>query len=166
MTAEELKQLLNLEPMPGEGGFFRETYRSRWQVSAEYLPDGVRGSRSIGTAIYYMITSKSFSGLHRLPGSEVFHFYCGDPVLMLQLLPDGTAQTVKIGSNLLAGEQPQVVVRGNVWQGCRLQPGGRWALLGTTMSPGFDRADYEAGNAEQLIAHYPGAAGHIREFMP
>jgi len=166
MTAEEVKQLLQLEPMPGEGGFFRETYRSRWQVSAEYLPDGVRGSRSIGTAIYYMITPDSFSALHRLPGTEVFHFYCGDPVLMLQLLPDGTAKTVELGNNLLDGQQPQVIVRGNVWQGCRLKPGGNWALLGTTMSPGFDRADFEAGDPERLIAQYPGAADRIRRLVP
>jgi len=165
MTAEEVKRLLQLEPLPAEGGFFRETYRSRWQVSAEYLPDGIRGSRSIGTAIYYLITPDSFSALHRLPGTEVFHFYCGDPALMLQLLPDGTARTVELGSNLLEGQQPQVIVRGNVWQSCRLKPGGHWALLGTTMSPGFDRADYEGGNAERLIAQYPGAAERIRELL-
>lgn len=164
MTAEEVKQLLQLEPLPFEGGCFRETYRSRWQVSAEYLPDGVRGSRSIGTAIYYMITAESFSALHRLPGTEVFHFYAGDPVLMLQLLPDGTSQTVTLGPDLAHAQQPQVVVRGHVWQGCRLAPGGKWALLGTTMSPGFDRADYESGQREQLIAQYPGAAERIREY--
>ena len=90
MTADEVRQLLQLTPLELEGGFFRETYRSRWQVSAEYLPEGTRGPRSIGTAIYYMITPESFSTLHRLPGTEVFHFYMGDPVVMLQLHPDGT----------------------------------------------------------------------------
>jgi len=164
MTAEEVKQLLQLQRMPQEGGFFRETYRSRWQVSAEYLPDGFRGSRSIGTAIYYMITPESFSALHRLPGSEVFHFYAGDPAVMLQLLPDGTSQTITLGTDLLAGQQPQVIVRGHVWQGCRLAPGGQWALLGTTMSPGFDRADYEHADRDQLIAAYPGAGQQIREY--
>jgi len=164
VTAEEVKQLLQLEPLPFEGGFFRETYRSRWQVSAEYLPDGVRGSRSIGTAIYYLITAETFSALHRLPGTEVFHFYAGDPVLMLQLLPDGTSQTITLGTDILNGQQPQVIVRGHVWQGCRLAPGSQWALLGTTMSPGFDRADYESGPRDQLIAQYPGAADRIREY--
>ncbi len=164
MTAEEVKQLLKLEPLPGEGGFFRETYRSRWQVSAEYLPDGVRGSRSIGTAIYYLITPAEFSALHRLPGTEVFHFYCGDPVVQLQLLPDGSIKTVVLGSDLLSGQQPQVVVRGHVWQGSRLVPGGSWALMGTTMSPGFDHADYETGERELLIAQYPGVADSIKEY--
>lgn len=165
MTAEEVKQLLKLEPLPGEGGFFRETYRSRWHVAAEYLPDGVGGSRSIGTAIYYLITPESFSGLHRLPGTEVFHFYSGDPVLMLQLRLDGSSETITLGADLLHGQRPQVIVRGQVWQGSRLVPGGRWALMGTTMSPGFDYSDYESANREQLMAQYPGVADRIKEFM-
>jgi predicted cupin superfamily sugar epimerase len=164
MTADEVKQLLQLKPLSIEGGFFRETYRSRWCVSAEYLPDGTRGSRSIGTAIYYMITPETFSALHRLPGSEIFHFYLGDPAVMLQLLPDGSSLTITLGNDLAGGQQPQVVVRGGIWQGCKLASGGKFALLGTTMSPGFDYADYENGEREQLIAQYSGAAQLIREY--
>jgi uncharacterized protein len=164
MTADEVKELLHLTPLELEGGFFRETYRSRWQVSAEYLPEGTHGSRSIGTAIYYMITPESFSTLHRLPGTEVFHFYMGGPVVMLQLHPDGTSRTVTLGTDLADGQEPQVVVRGNVWQGCRLVSGGKWALLGTTMSPGFDYADYVTGVREELIAQYPDVAEMIRRY--
>lgn len=165
MTADEVKQLLQLVPHSLEGGFFRETYRSRWNVSSEYLPEGIRGSRSIATAIYYLLTPETFSPLHRLPGTEVFHFYAGDPVVMLQLLTDGSSQTITIGNDLGAGHQPQVVVRGQVWQGCKLAPGGEWALMGTTMSPGFDFADYEHGEAEPLMAQYPGVAERIREYV-
>ncbi len=164
MTAEEVKQLLQLEPLQVEGGFFRETYRSRWHVSEEYLPEGTRGPRSIGTAIYYMLTPETFSALHRLPGTEIFHFYLGDPVVMLQLLRDGNWTTVTLGTDLAAGQQPQVVVRGGVWQGSRLAPGGKFALLGTTMSPGFDYADFQIGDREQLIAQYPDAAEMIRQY--
>ncbi|HZM11304.1 MAG TPA: cupin domain-containing protein [Candidatus Limnocylindrales bacterium] len=164
MTADEVKQLLQLQPLAIEGGFFRETYRSRWNVAAEYLPDGIRGPRSIGTAIYYMITPETFSALHRLPGSEIFHFYLGDPAIMLQLLPDGSSRTITLGSDLAGGQQPQVVVRGGVWQGCKLASGGKFALMGTTMSPGFDYADYETGVRDELIAQYPGAAENIREY--
>lgn len=164
MTADEVIRYLQLQPHPAEGGFFRETYRSRWSVSSEYLPEGFHGSRSIGTAIYYMITPEAFSVLHRLPGSEVFHFYLGDPVVMLQLLADGASRTVTLGTDLANGQQPQVVVRGQVWQGSRLAPGGKWALLGTTMSPGFDFNDYEHGDREGLIAQYPSAAERIREY--
>jgi predicted cupin superfamily sugar epimerase len=164
MTADEVTQLLQLKPHPLEGGFFRETYRSRWMVSGEYLPQGMSGSRSIGTAIYYLITPESFSPLHKLSGTEIFHFYAGDPVLMLQLLHDGNSRMVTMGNDLAAGQQPQVVVRGNVWQGCKLAPGGKWALLGTTMSPGFDPADYEHGEAEALIGQYPNVA-QIPEYI-
>jgi predicted cupin superfamily sugar epimerase len=164
MTADEVKQLLQLQPLAIEGGFFRETYRSRWNVSAEYLPDGIRGPRSIGTAIYYMVTPETFSALHRLPGSEIFHFYLGDPAIMLQLLPDGSSRTITLGSDLAGGQQPQVVVRGGVWQGCKLASGGKFALMGTTMSPGFDYADYETGVRDELIAQYPGAAELIRDY--
>lgn len=164
MTAEEIKALLQLEPLPVEGGFFRETYRSRCELSPSCLPKGFSGARSLATAIYYLITPEAFSVLHRLPGDEIFHFYCGDPVLMLQLLPDGTASIVMLGVDLVNGHQPQVVVPGGIWQGCRLTREGSWALLGTTMSPGFDSADYETGERERLIAQYPGAAASIREY--
>jgi len=162
--ADDVKHLLQLTPLDVEGGFFRETYRSRWQVSAEYLPEGVRGPRSLGTAIYYMVTPDSFSALHRLPGTEVFHFYLGDSVEMLQLYPDGKTQTVTLGHDIAAGQQLQVVVRGGVWQGCRLAAEGKWALMGTTMSPGFDYADYETGVRDELIAQYPAMADAIRQY--
>ena len=164
MTADDVKRVLQLTPLELEGGFFRETYRSRWQVPAENLPESIRGPRSIGTAIYYMVTPESFSTLHRLPGTEVFHFYLGDPVVMLQLHPGGESRIVTLGHDLVAGHEPQVVVRGGVWQGLRLAEGGQWALLGTTMSPGFDYADYETGVRDELIARYPDTAELILQY--
>jgi predicted cupin superfamily sugar epimerase len=164
MTADEVKEILQLEPLRMEGGFFRETYRSRWMISPDYLPEGMRGMHSIGTAIYFMITPESYSRLHRVPGSEIFHFYIGDPVVMLQLLPGGAHQTLTIGTDLAQGARPQVVVRGNVWMGAKLAPGGKFALLGTTMSPGFAHSDYEGGMREDLIPKYPAAADLIREY--
>ncbi len=164
MTADEVRGMLKLTPLQLEGGFFRETYRSRRMVSKEYLPECTCGSRSIGTAIYYMVTPETFSTLHRLPGTEVFHFYMGDPAVMLQLHPDGSSRTVTLGSDLANGQEPQVVVRGNVWQGCRLAPGGKWALMGTTMSPGFDYADYQTGGRDELMAQYPTMAELIRQY--
>lgn len=164
MTADDVIQLLQLTPLKFEGGFFRETYRSRWQVQPNCLPAGVKGPRSIGTAIYYLITPESFSPLHRLPGSEIFHFYLGDAVMMLQLHPSGEFETVTLGHDLRARQQPQVVVRGGVWQGCCLAPQGKWALLGTTMSPGFDYSDYQNGIRNDLIAQFPAAEQLIRQY--
>lgn len=152
--------------MPLEGGFYRETYRSPEQVSAD-LPARYGSPRSLKTAIYYLLTPETFSAIHRVPGEEVFHFYMGDPVEMLMLQPDEAShhpQTtrIEIGPDLRTGQQLQVVVPGGVWQGTRLITGGRWALMGTTMSPGFDPRDFELGEREGLLRDFPGAAEMIR----
>jgi predicted cupin superfamily sugar epimerase len=155
-AVDDLIKALNLQPHPMEGGFFRETYRSDESISH------CGQSRSLATAIYYLLTPTTFSALHRLPTDEIFHFYCGSPVEMLQLWPDGHWSILLLGTEVLAGHHPQVVVPGGVWQGSRLLPGGEYALLGTTMAPGFDYADYEAGHREELIQLYPDCAERIR----
>lgn len=160
MTAGEVIELLQLQPHPVEGGFFRETYRC-----ADSLDRG-RERRSISTAIYYLLTPKTVSALHRLPGDEVFHFYAGDPVRMLQLWPDGSTRKVTLGTDLKAGQVPQLVVPGGVWQGSVLIEGGSWALLGATMAPGFDYADYVGGNRAELTARYPEEPKMIERLTP
>lgn len=155
LTAERVISLLNLTPHPSEGGYFVETYRAGDEIPESCLPRGYAGARSFSTAIYYLLTPDSSSALHRLKADEVFHHYIGDPVEMLQLSPDGSGRIVTLGPDLLSGMRPQVTVPGGVWQGARLRDGGRFALLGTTVSPGFDFADYEPGRRETLIAAYP-----------
>lgn len=154
-TAEEMIAKLNLQPHPEEGGFFRETYRSKEQFAREQLPARYGDARAHSTAIYYLLTPDTFSALHRLESDEVFHFYAGDPVTMLQLLPDGTGRTVTLGHDILAGHEPQVVVPRNVWQGSFLQDGGVFALLGCTVAPGFDFADYHHGQRDVLTQQFP-----------
>jgi predicted cupin superfamily sugar epimerase len=149
MNAREIIELLGLEPHPKEGGFFRETYRSAG-ASAPGAP--FDGERSHGTAIYYLLTPETFSAMHRLPGDEIFHFYLGDPVEMLELHPDGSSRTITLGSDP-GTMRLQHVVRGGVWQGTRLIDGGLWALMGCTVAPGFDYADYEAGG-EALVENW------------
>jgi predicted cupin superfamily sugar epimerase len=119
------------------------------------LPDGYGGSRHASTAIYYLLTSDTFSALHRLRGDEIFHFYLGDPVEMLHLKPDGTGETLTLGSAPNEGRHPQVVVPGGVWQGARIEDGGRFALLGCTVAPGFEREDFELGSRSALVREYP-----------
>jgi predicted cupin superfamily sugar epimerase len=165
--ADQIKQALGLSPHPIEGGFFRETYRSAAVVPGEVLPAAyrTRSVRSIGTAIYYMLTPETFSELHRLPTEEVFHLYLGGPVRMLQLFPDGTAREVMLGADILAGQEPQVVVPAGVWQGSRLEPGVEFALLGATLAPGFDYADYEEGRRSELIRLYPDHTAEIERLV-
>lgn len=155
--AEEIIRALALEPLPIEGGFFRESHRSRESISGSALPPGYPrdARRSLATCIYYLLTPETFSEMHRLPADEVYHVYKGGPVRMLQLLADGSGQEVLLGNSVLAGNQPQVIVPAGVWQGSLLEPGVDFALMGTTMTPGFDFADYERGPRAELLARYP-----------
>ncbi len=99
-TIEEIKKSLRLEPLPNEGGFYAETYRSSFDVPASSLPGGYSGGRSLATAIYFLLTADNFSAMHRLRGDETYHFYLGDPVEMLQLNPDGTGEPILIGPKI------------------------------------------------------------------
>ncbi len=165
MTAEEVITLLNLQPHPVEGGFFRETYRSADVLPQSALPRNP-GPRSLGTAIYYLLTPTTVSAMHRLPTDEIFHFYLGDPVQMLQLWPDGTSRTVILGTDLKTGQLPQTVVPGGVWQGSFLIERGKFALLGATMAPGFDYADYVEGKREELIWKWSERKAMIERLTP
>jgi uncharacterized protein len=161
LTADDVVRLLDLQLHPIEGGFFRETYRSKGTLSAH------GATRSVGTAIYYLLTPRTVSELHRLPGDEVFHFYLGDPVRQLQLFPDGTAAEYTLGTDLAAGQVPQLVVPAGVWQGSHTLPGPHgFALLGATMAPGFDYADYVTGKRGELTAMWPGHAELIAKLTP
>ena len=146
MDLESLKTTLGLVPLPQEGGFYAETYRSTEKLS---------GGRSLSTAIYFLLTPDSFSALHRLASDEIWHFYLGDPVEMVQLAPPGSGRLLTLGADLASGMRPQIVVPHGVWQGASLLPGGKFALLGATVSPGFEFADFELGQREPLLAAFP-----------
>lgn len=160
-TIEGIKKLLKLEPLPNEGGFYAETYRSGLTLLQSSLPAGYTGDRALSTAIYFLLTADSFSAMHRLRGDETYHFYLGDPVEMLQLNADGTGEPILIGAKIESGMRLQHTVTAGCWQGSRVAPGGQFALLGTTMAPGFDPADFELGSREKLAATYPPYAALI-----
>jgi hypothetical protein len=100
--------------------------------------------------------------MHRLQTDEVYHFYLGDPVELLLLKPEGASEVVLLGPDLEAGERPQAVAPRGAWQGARVRPGGRLALLGTTMAPAWEPDDFELGEREALTRQYPGRAELIR----
>jgi uncharacterized protein len=168
MTADEVKKLLGLTPHPREGGWYVRTYESGERVAAEAFSgrsgdQRYAGPRLTGTAIYYLLEPGTFSEMHQLRSDEVFHFYAGDAVEMLQLTEGGSGRVIRIGNDLAAGERPQAVVARGVWQGTRLGPGGSWALLGCTVSPGFEFEDYEAGERARLCTGWPAFGEMIRE---
>lgn len=160
MDARDLIARLGLEPLPNEGGYFRQTWCSSSMTPDTGVPGGVKPA---GTAIYYLLTDEpdGFSALHRLPTDEVYHFYLGDPVEQLRLHADGRHEVIVLGPDLTRGQLVQSVAPAGVWQGSRLVPGGRLALLGTTMAPGFHGADYEGGERAALSARYPAARALI-----
>lgn len=154
-AAAQIISTLGLEPLPDEGGFFRQTW-----------------SNATGTAIYFLITPAAFSALHRLMHDEIWHFYAGDSIDHVQLDPrSGSQRRVRLGADVLNGEQPQLVVPAGVWQGARLAAadgGDRasarqgFALIGCTMSPGWDPAGFTLGGRAELERAFPAGAELIR----
>ncbi|TWT96208.1 hypothetical protein Pla108_32970 [Botrimarina colliarenosi] len=171
LTAEALIELLGLAPLPEEGGFYRETFRS-----PRRLPDGAMGPEYAGprdalTAIYFLVTPASPSAWHVLPSDEVFLWHAGAAVEMLRLPPEGPADPVTLGSDLRAGQRPQGVVAGGVWQGCRLadDPGPGWALMSCLVAPGFDFADFHVATpaeVSELATRFPAQAEEIARLAP
>lgn len=163
ITIEDLMRLYAFEPLPVEGGIFTQTYSSNDLLPPGALPDRYHHTKPAGTAILYLFTPdpNSFSAMHRLPTDEVYHFYLGDPVEMLQLYPDGRSEHVILGQDILAGQQVQYVAPRGVWMGSHMLPGGRFALVGTTMAPGFTPDDYQGAEREDLITQYPAEADLI-----
>ncbi|HKQ86636.1 MAG TPA: cupin domain-containing protein [Candidatus Acidoferrales bacterium] len=154
LTADQIREILRLQPHPIEGGYFAETYQSELSLPGNVFGPAYSGARPIATAIFYLLTSETFSAMHKLPGDELFHFYLGDPVEMLQLSPDGSSEIITLGQDIASGMRLQYRVPGGYWQGSRLIRGGSYALMGTTMSPGFDYADYLVGERDELTRKY------------
>jgi predicted cupin superfamily sugar epimerase len=154
---------LGLEPLSREGGLFRQTYRSSDLLLGASLPERYGVDKPAGTAIYYLLTDEpdSFSALHLLPTDEIYHFYLGDPVELLVLFPDRTGRRVILGQDVLNGQYVQFVVQRDTWQGSRLVSGGSYALLGTTMAPGFTVEDFQLAERDFLMERYPDYARMI-----
>lgn len=143
-----------LTPLPAEGTLFCSTYRSPTE-----FPDGSpHGTAMIGM---YCEQPVSRSRFHRLPVDEVWHFYAGDPLRLILLHPDGSSEDVIMGANALAGERVQFVVRAGTWQAGHVANGGRYALFGCTLAPGFAGTMYEGGDRATLRARYPERAADI-----
>lgn len=158
LDIQQIIRALNLQPLPVEGGLFYQTYLSPETIPPGALPERYAGQeKPFGTAIFYLLTADpdSFSAFHRLATDEIFHFYLGDPLQITLLYPDGSSRRILLGQDILNGQQVQFTVPRGVWQGTRLVPGGRYALMGSTMAPGYTDSDYENGLRADLLARYP-----------
>jgi len=152
----ELAERLGLAPHP-ERGWYAETYRAPLVLGG--LPHGA--PRAASTAIYFLLTAdQPASYLHRLKSDELFHLYEGGPLDVL-LLGDGGARVARLGTNLAAGERPQIVLPAGTWFGTELPPGVSHVLFGCTVAPGFDFADFELAKGPELAARFPEHAARI-----
>ncbi|MGD1844535.1 MAG: cupin domain-containing protein [Salibacteraceae bacterium] len=143
-----------LQPHP-EGGFYKETYRSSESVQVEALPQRFTGSRSIATGIYYLLESGQFSAFHRIRSDEMWHFYAGHELTIYVLLPDGQLTAIRLGADPIKGQVFQAVVPAGCWFASRVEPGQSYALVGCTVAPGFDFADFEMAERQDLIQTFP-----------
>lgn len=155
-SANEVIELLALEPLPLEGGYFRRT------AEAATLVPALGGRRSY-SLIYFLITPTAFSALHRLPTDEIWCFHAGDSIESLRLASDGAGRMVRLGLDAGAGEVVQDVVPGGVWQGSRLKPGGRWALVSCMLAPEFRWSDLVLGDRAKMVASHPKFEEEIRD---
>ena len=157
LEIEQIIAQLNLQPLPFEGGWFAQTYKSRDILSGPTLPQRYPGPRAAGTAILYLMTSaqQGFSALHRLRGDEILHYHLGDPVESLLLYADGSFQRFAIGPDILHGQVVQLVIPAGTWQGHRVCKEGRYTLISSTMAPGYEDEDFELGNRRVLCQQYP-----------
>ncbi len=161
LTQHEIVSQLDLQPHP-EGGFFKEVYRSAEAIPAEALPADFEGPRNYSTSIYFMLTAQSFSAFHRIRQDEIWHFYLGQPIELHWLTPDGEHHEVRVGSNLSQGEALQVVVPAGAWFAARVLQD--FALVGCTVAPGFDFADFELAHRDKLIEEFPQHKDLIERF--
>lgn len=130
-----------------EGGYFVETYKS------DLLLDTPRGKRAASTAIHFLITKDSISHLHRLSSDEGWHFHLGDPLLVIEITPDGKLIETRLGPNFENGEKLQHIVPAGHWFASTST--GEYSFVGCTVSPGFEFEDFEMAKYEKLATDFP-----------
>jgi hypothetical protein len=152
-TASYFVDKLNLQSHP-EGGYFKETYRAADILSKDVLPARFDGDRNTSTSIYFLLEGHQFSAFHRIKSDELWHFYYGVPLMVYIIEPDGTLQTLKIGSDLEESCSFQGTVKAGSWFASKPIKADGFSLVGCTVAPGFDFADFELAG-EELSQEFP-----------
>lgn len=154
MTAEEIIRQFNLQEHP-EGGYFKETYRSKGIIPNSILDSSFEGDRNICTGIYFLLTSEKFSAFHKVNQDEMWHFYKGAPLKLHMISTKGEYSFVIIGNNLKKGQIPQFTVNGGDWFAAEVIDQNSFSFVGCTVAPGFDFKDFELPTAGRLISQFP-----------
>ena len=158
LDAQAVIASLGLTPHP-EGGFFRQTFRAAATVQA---PVGAY-RRAASTAIYFLLRAGDFSAFHAVSSDEVWHHYLGSSLELHTIDGAGQHQRIELGPDLMAGERPQWVVLAGVLQAARVIGDG-FALVGCTVAPGFDFADFSMPPRADLSARFPSLRDVIEAF--
>lgn len=154
--AQYFIEKLQLEAHP-EGGFYKSTFRAEQPVSLE------RGERPFFTSIYFLLRSHDISHLHRLQSEELWYYHGGSPLTVHMIYPDGRYEAKKLGLNIEAGEQPQVLVPRHTIFGSSVDEEETFSLVGCMVAPGFDFADFELFTQQELLKKYPQHGAVIRK---
>jgi predicted cupin superfamily sugar epimerase len=149
-----LIEKLELKPHP-EGGHFKETYRSVEFIKKEHLHPRFPGNRAHKTSIYFLLTDKNYSALHRIKSDEMWHHYEGGLLEIYSIDNNGKLTIHKLGKNFDSGEKPQLVIKAGEWFGAKVKDENSYALVGCTVAPGFDFQDFEMGDKKELLKLFP-----------
>lgn len=150
MNARDFVKELGMLPHP-EGGYYLENYRSSQTIN----PDGFNGPRTTCTSIYFLLEKDQFSALHRIKSDEIWHFYEGDPLEIIEITPEGKHSATKLGRNILGGEKLSYVVKAGNWFASRPLIGSKFSLVGCTVAPGFDFQDFEMPERKWFLEKFP-----------
>lgn len=150
MQATDYITALEMLPHP-EGGFYRENYRSEIRVQ---FP-GFEDSRNVATSIFFLLEKGNFSAMHRIKSDEIWHFYDGDPLEIIEISPEGTLNSTYLGRNVTKGEKLVYCVKSGNWFGSRPAKGSQYSLVGCTVAPGFDFIDFEMPTRDFFITQFP-----------
>ncbi len=161
MTPDDIITLLNLEPHPTEGGYFRRTYQSDLSCNTE------NGSRMLLTSIYYMLTKESPGGFLHRNKSDILHYHhLGASIKYTLVSPDGVLSEKILGSNIVNGEMLQLLVPSGWWKASRLCAGEvDYGLISEAVSPGFEYADNEIATEEQVLQLFPNIRSQLDQFI-
>ncbi len=162
LQPQQLIQQYALLPHP-EGGWYKETYKSKELIEATALPIRFGGDRAFSTAIYFLLEHGNFSAFHKIKSDECWHFYAGGPLKVYILQANGILDIITLGNSISDGQLFQYVVPANCWFASQPAPESSFSFVGCTVSPGFDFADFELANPANLISLYPQHAGIIKQ---
>jgi predicted cupin superfamily sugar epimerase len=150
----EIAKQLGLQPHP-EGGYYKEVYRSAGVIPQAAMGSVFNGDRNYATGIYFMLVGGNFSAFHRIKSDELWHFYDGDACTVYVIHLNGEIEAMRLGRDIANGEVYQAVVPAGAWFASECVNPNGFSLTGCTVSPGFDFADFEMAERDNLINHFP-----------